>query len=135
MNITKSATLFALIGITVCFTACNDRKEVEALKTETMRIHDEAMKDMGPMNAISRSIKNEMETLDSLSPRRDSLRNAVSNLERAEEEMMNWMKNYKDPGENMPKEEAVKYLQEQKTAIEKNLNSIRTATKEAMRYE
>ena len=81
-TLTKSETRSVMTGnITVEGKPLKDIREMQG--------HDEAMKDMGPMNAISRSIKKEMETLDSLSPRRDSLRNAVSNLERAEEEMMN----------------------------------------------
>ena len=119
-----------LLGLTLLLAgACNNNKEVEALKAETMRIHDEAMKDMGPMNARSRQLKKEMTELDSLSPRRDSLFKIVSAMEKAEEEMMDWMKNYKAPGDDMPKEEAIKYLQEQKAAIEKNLNNIRAAGK------
>ena len=131
MNILKVTVLFSLVSIAIGFSACNDRKEVDALKEETMHIHDEVMKEMGPMNALSRSLKKEMATLDTLSPRLDSLRNIVSKMAQAEEGMMTWMKTYKDPGEDMPKEAAVKYLQEQKAAIEENLKAM----KEAMSYK
>lgn len=124
---TNALTVVGALVILVV-SSCDNNKEVEALKAETMRIHDEAMKDMGPMNARSRQLKKEMAELDSLSPRRDSLLRLVSAMEKAEEGMMDWMKNYKAPGDDMPKEEAIKYLQEQKAAIEKNLNEIRAAS-------
>lgn len=123
-----SGTLILTAGMLFLAAACDNNKEVESLKAETMRIHDEAMKDMGPMNARSRQLKKEIAELDSLSPRRDSLFKIVSAIEKAEEGMMNWMSNYKAPGDDMPKEEAIKYLQEQKAAIEKNLNEIRAAS-------
>ncbi len=128
MHIFKINNLLAALCLcAVVLVSCNDRKEVEALKAETMRIHDEAMKDMGPLNAMARNIKKELAALDSLAPQRDSLLQVASKLESAETEMMDWMKNYKDPADDMPKEAAVKYLQEQKTAIEKNLKNIQAA--------
>ena len=108
-------------------TSCNDRKAVEELKDATMAVHDEAMKELGAMNSVARGLKATMNSLDSLSPERIEIKNTISDMEKAESEMMDWMAQYRAPAKDMPKEEALKYLQGQKTLMEKNLEDIRAA--------
>jgi hypothetical protein len=52
---------------------------------------------------------------------------ALSNMEKAEEEMYAWMSGYKPPV-NLPGDEAQRYLMVQKQKIEQNHRAIREAT-------
>lgn len=99
---------------------------LETLQTETMRIHDEAMKDMADMNRVGRALKKELGNLDSLAPRRDTIRQVLGQMKKAEEDMYNWMRNYAPP-ENEPAEKAKRYLQDQKQKIEQNQRDMKAA--------
>ncbi len=103
--------------------ACENRREVLDLQHKTEEIHDAAMKEMAAMNRLARQLKKQE---GGQAEHRDSLANALQQMDKAEEEMMNWMKNYHAP-KNLPTEEAVKYLTEQKTSIETNLQNIQAA--------
>ncbi len=123
--------LISTLLLTSLLLACNDRKEVTALQTETEYIHDEAMKLMGPMNALVRDLKKELAEIDSTSARFDSIQQTILFAKQAESDMMEWMKNYKAPTESVSKEEALSYLNQQKTAIEKNAQDLQEATNRA----
>ena len=100
--------------------------DLEALQTETMRIHDETMKDMADMNRIGRGLKQELETLDSLAPRREAIREVLGQMKRAEEGMYYWMQQYSPP-ENKPEAEAKLYLEDQKQKIGQNQRDMKAA--------
>ena len=123
--------LISTLLLTSLLLACNDRKEVTALQTETEHIHDEAMKLMGPMNALVRDLKKELAEIDSTSARFDTIQQTILFAKQAESDMMEWMKNYKAPTESVSKEEALSYLNQQKTAIEKNAQDLQEATNRA----
>ncbi|MFN7327800.1 MAG: hypothetical protein ACK5SQ_14565 [Chitinophagales bacterium] len=123
--------LISTLLLTSLLLACNDRKEVTALQTETEYIHDEAMKLMGPMNALVRDLKKELAEIDSTSARFDTIQQTILFAKQAESDMMEWMKNYKAPTESVSKEEAISYLNQQKTAIEKNAQDLQEATNRA----
>lgn len=124
------AFLIALIALAV---SCgDDRKEIKNLESETMALHDQAMKAMTEMKRKGRALQMERTTLDSL--RTDTLRSkaimqVLVQMEKAEADMMTWMEQYKIPDE-MPKEEALRYMQEQKKMMEKNLTDM-TAWKQS----
>lgn len=111
--------------------ACNDRKAVVDLQTETEHAHDEAMRLMGPMNALVRNLKQELPAIDSSSARYDSIQQLINTAQKAEADMMNWMKNYKAPTETIAKEEALNYLNQQKSAIEQNARDLQDVTSRA----
>lgn len=110
----------------VFFTAAPGENNLETLEKETMRIHDETMKDMADMNRIGRSLKRELETLDSLAPRRDTIRQLLRQMKKAEEDMYNWMRQYTPP-EGQAAEEAQRYLEDQKQKIEQNQRDMKAA--------
>lgn len=110
----------------VFFTQTSQDYGVEVLQTETMRIHDEAMKNMADMNRVGRGLKKEMETLDSLAPRRDTLRQVLGQMKKAEEDMYNWMRQYAPPDE-LPEEAAKRYQEDQKQKIEQNQRDLKAA--------
>lgn len=89
------------------------------------------MKLMGPMNALVRDLKKELAEIDSTSARFDTIQQTILFAKQAESDMMEWMKNYKAPTESVSKEEALSYLNQQKTAIEKNAQDLQEATNRA----
>jgi small-conductance mechanosensitive channel len=113
--------------------ACNEQAVVEKATEATMKVHDEAMRLIGPMQGLNRQLKAEMASLDSLSPRYDSLAQAVRAIGRADRDMKQWMAEFEAPAANIPTQEALSYLKEQLTKIQKNYNDINAATEEAKR--
>jgi hypothetical protein len=104
----------------------NDRAEIDQLQTQTMALHDEAMKAMTEMKRKGGTLEKERATLDSL--RTDTLRSkailqVLAQMEKAEADMMTWMEQYTPP-DQMPKAEALRYMQEQKKKMEQNLRDM-----------
>lgn len=118
----------------VFFTQNTTDDNLETLQTETMRIHDEAMKDMAAMNRVGRALKKEMESLDTLAPRRDTIRQVLGQMKKAEEDMYAWMRNYTPP-ENKPADEAKGYLEDQKQKIEQNQRDMKAALEAGQRMQ
>jgi len=120
--------LFCVAALLFLFAACGDenKKQIEVLKKDTMTVHDEAMKDLAEMNRTKRQLKDFM-TVATMTPEQSAqFTGALAAIEKADEDMMTWMQEYADPDE-MPAADAIKYLQEQKTKIEKNRDDIRAA--------
>jgi hypothetical protein len=127
----KQFTLFfsALgLAIAIAATSCgNEKKQIDALVGETERIHDEAMKEMADMNRIARDLKQRMIADSNMAAeRKDAIMSVLTQMGKAENDMMDWMKNYKNP-DGMPPAEGLKYIQEQKDLIEKNQKDIKAA--------
>jgi hypothetical protein len=116
------------LALLLLFTACSeDRSAVKALQNDTERIHDEAMKDLAQMMAVNRAFRDKLAEKDLDPATRDLLLKGRSDMLKADAEMMKWMRDYHEPDEKMPKEEAIKYLEAQKAAIEQNQANIRAA--------
>lgn len=121
--------IFCLTALVLLlFVACDDgsKKQIETLRKETMSIHDEAMKDLADMNRVSRQLKDMMKS-DSITPEQlGLLTTALLTINKADDEMTNWMSNYEDP-KGMPPADAIQYLQDQKQKMGKNRDDIRAA--------
>lgn len=120
-----SASLLC-IGI---FFSCNKQNNAKDLQKQAETLHDEAMKDLGIMNRISKNLRKELAHIDSLgltSPRRDSILETITVMRKAEDDMMAWMAQYKAV-EQVPEKEALQYMTKQKNDIEKNRNDIKDA--------
>ncbi|MDO8368891.1 MAG: hypothetical protein Q7T20_18990 [Saprospiraceae bacterium] len=124
-------TLFTLL----LFTGCgDDKKQIEALTNETETIHDEAMKDLADMNRVARDLKQTL-TVATMTPEQSAVyTETLAAIGKAENEMMDWMKNYKST-DGMSTADAMKYLQEQKTLIEKNRADINAAKEAGMKLQ
>ncbi len=119
--------LMLLCSITLIMVACNgSKKEMVALDKETMDIHDEAMKEMADMNRTSRALKAFVSTALMTPEQSAPYSEALLNIENAETGMMNWMTQYKSP-EDLPAEQALAYLKDQKAKITKNRDDIHAA--------
>lgn len=114
---------FALLAISF-LTSCNN---VEALKKETETIHDEAMKEMAEMNRTARAIKDFLVSASMTPEQSAQYVEVLTAMGKAENDMMSWMANYKEPvGKSA--DEATQYLTEQKKLIEANYADIKAAT-------
>lgn len=111
--------------------ACDSRKAVLDAQAETERAHDEAMKLMGPLNAAARQLKQEMQNIDTLSARYDSIRQTIATIQRVESDMMTWMVAYQPPKDDVPKETALQYFQDKQKAIEQNGAESKAALEQA----
>lgn len=123
----------AVLAITA---SCNQTTEsVKDLEAEVMSIHDEVMPKMGTLMNLKKQLKVKVNELDSGSNKRDSLTLLIQGLEEADEEMMQWMRNYKKPSEEMSDEHAIEYLKQEKNKIEEvkeKINSSEEAAKAAL---
>ncbi len=118
----------ALLLFTILlFSACgNDKKQVETLTQATETAHDEAMKDLADMNRVARELKETMIAATMTAEQSAVYNDVLTNMGKAENSMMDWMKNYTSPNALAPAE-ALKYLTEQKTLIEQNRAEIKAA--------
>jgi|GEM_PF-2397584 len=99
---------------------------VQALEQETMKIHDEAMKEMADMNRVKREMKDLMIRAKMTPEGSQKFQQVLTDMDKAEEGMIAWMADYKEPV-GPSEAEALKYLQEQKDKITKNQAVIRAA--------
>jgi prefoldin subunit 5 len=122
--------LLPLLLFLLLLAACENREAVKALQAETEAVHDEAMKDMAELNRTGRALRHaltELDSTDAATPaRREAMERALVAIETADSNMMSWMAGYQAPND-LPVDEALSYLQQQKEAIEANHREIRAA--------
>ncbi len=104
-------------GIILILAACSGpnqqgsgAKEEQAKKMseQVMNTHDEAMKFSSLVLKLKRRINDKIDSLNETNGR-DMYQKVSSQLYAADQEMMNWMRNYKEP--NMSTDTALAYLQ------------------------
>ena len=104
-------------GIVLILAACSGpnqqgsgAKEEQAKKMseQVMNTHDEAMKFSSLVLKLKRRINDKIDSLNETNGR-DRYQKVSSQLYAADQEMMNWMRNYKEP--NMSNDTALAYLQ------------------------
>jgi len=104
-------------GIILILAACSGpnqqgsgAKEEQAKKMseQVMNTHDEAMKFSSLVLKLKRRINDKIDSLNETNGR-DRYQKVSSQLYAADQEMMNWMRNYKEP--NMSNDTALAYLQ------------------------
>ncbi|MCC6725593.1 MAG: hypothetical protein IT258_13885 [Saprospiraceae bacterium] len=124
---------FFLATFSISFLACggsNEHTEKEdALKDEVFAIHDEVMPKMSDIVAL----KGKLLDMAADSTKALEAKAAISQLEKAEEGMMDWMNNFQQPDklrETKQHEEIMAYLESEKQRIaavrEAMNNSIKT---------
>ncbi len=91
------------------------QKEREQVYKEVMAVHDEMMM-MGKIRGAQGKLKKMMES-DSTNAAK--YQTAYDHLQVADDAMMNWMKQFKNPPENTAMKEAIEYLKDQKIKVQK----------------
>lgn len=125
--------LFLSLSLSLLLFACTTDNTGVKLYEEAMTVHDEAMKDMGEMNRVGRELKAKVLTLDSTAAdyatRKVAYDAALQHIEKAGDDMMSWMRDFKKPTE-LTSKNAVEYLQKAKTGIADNAADIKAAIEE-----
>ncbi|MBL7815110.1 MAG: hypothetical protein JNL70_08870 [Saprospiraceae bacterium] len=119
--------LLLTIGFIATLEACkNEDKETEAkLNQEIMKIHDEVMPKMGDLNRMKRQLSAyKDEVPDDNAAMKDSLINAILLLAKTEDNMNDWMANYKYPNPDLKHDEMLKYLKGQQDTIKQINNDV-----------
>ena len=121
--------LFLLVATSlfVSFSACKseDKESETKLNQEIMKVHDEVMPKMGDLNRMKRQLNAyKDEVPDDNAAMKDSLINAILVLSKTEDNMNDWMANYKYPNPDMKHEEMIKYLQGQQDTIKQINNDV-----------
>ena len=122
-----------MIGSLFMTYACNssaekksdDNKEqtqADYLHKEVIRVHDEIMPRMKEISELQTTIKEKIDSLGDLESKPDNLIEELKmrklGLDACASSMMKWMKNYREPGDDISEAEAMKYLEEEKKKID-----------------
>ncbi|WP_109829265.1 hypothetical protein [Reichenbachiella versicolor] len=132
----KINQLLFLGAILLLFSCSSEKKSEQVLMDEVIAIHDEVMPEMGTLHKLSGKLR---QTADSLLVLDSATNTDVSKqlqdlsltVELANESMMNWMREFEQPSEEMSHDDVMKYLQEQKTAISAVKANMITAKSDA----
>ena len=131
--------IYVFFALVFLFSCGQDKKEEEALFKEVMDIHDIAMPEMGTLRKISKQLTIRIDSLTADSLAIDSTQVAeilttVGELKKANESMMEWMRQFKQLEEGTPHGEVMNYLKEQKKSIEKVRDDMNNAKKQGEYY-
>lgn len=107
--------MFPLLALTVI--SCQETDKNKALENEVMEVHDEVMPEMDNVMKLKKELKEKLDEADSSRAKR--IKEAINELEKADEGMMNWMREYDSPAGSLSEEEAKQYLQQEKEKITK----------------
>ncbi|MFY8021733.1 MAG: hypothetical protein ACOVP1_11060 [Bacteroidia bacterium] len=109
-------------------------EQAKRMSEQVMNTHDEAMKFSSLLLKLKRRINDKMDSLPSKNDK-DIYQKVSSQLYAADQEMMNWMRNYKEP--NMHADTALDYLQSeyQKILKVKSLTDTSIANAKKLLHE
>ncbi|MEQ9424347.1 MAG: hypothetical protein RJQ09_08030 [Cyclobacteriaceae bacterium] len=104
--------------IVLLIVSCGEDKKAlrQARFDEVMAVHDEVMPEMGTIRKLQKDILAKAELIsveDSTGSAQNDLQVLAQELEAANESMMDWMREFSDPGEDIPHEEAMSYYEDQ----------------------
>ncbi|RMG77734.1 MAG: hypothetical protein D6714_19380 [Bacteroidetes bacterium] len=111
--------LFSVLVLAACGGTSTEETEENALQKEIYSIHDAVMPEMSTINRVSRELKKRKDSVQD-SVVLVQIDSAVAILEKADDGMMDWMQNYKDPSLLRGKKthaEIMEYLKEEKQKI------------------
>ena len=124
---TKMRNNLILLVLLAALGACTNTQEKTKEKEETnlspldevMALHDEVMPKMGSLMKVQKQLKIKADSISTQNPERaEQLRSLASDIELANEAMMNWMRNF-DPNFDGTDEEKVYYFEKKRNGIRK----------------
>ncbi|MFY0650500.1 MAG: hypothetical protein JXQ96_00635 [Cyclobacteriaceae bacterium] len=128
------------VGLCLLLLSCNKEKKVqETLFNEVMDVHDEVMPQMSSLRKLAKSLESKLDSIavDSLlteKGQKEELNKAIEDLKKANESMMEWMRQFEQIEEGTPHGEVMKYLKDQKKKIEKVRDDMLKAKKQGEYY-
>ncbi len=131
-----------LTVVTMMAVACSNpqQEKIDALKKETIDLHDDVMPRLGEINTLSVELKKvkaklENDTTDSGAMVKESIYVMVKNLDNAHDGMMDWMAEYEPAYESSnPIDSAVVYYNQQKALISEVKTNMETSIKDAEKW-
>lgn len=118
----KNISFFLILSSIFLFSCQDPKPKVDPLQNkreqvykEVMAVHDEMMM-MGKIRGAQSKLKKMMES-DSTNV--DKYQTAYDQLQVADDVMMDWMRQFKNPPQNTKAKEAIKYLKDQKEKVQK----------------
>ena len=120
----KNISLFLILS-SIFLLSCGEekpkedplQKEREKVYKEVMAVHDEMMM-MGKIRGVQSKLK-KMIMLESDLSKVEKYQTAYDQLQVADDAMMGWMRQFKNPPENTATKEAIEYLNGQNTKVQK----------------
>ncbi|MFT6319790.1 MAG: hypothetical protein ACJAT4_000707 [Granulosicoccus sp.] len=120
----KNISLFLILS-SIFLLSCGEekpkedplQKEKEKVYKEVMAVHDEMMM-MGKIRGAQSKLK-KMIMLESDLAKVEKYQTAYDQLQVADDAMMGWMRQFKNPPENTATKEAIEYLNGQNTKVQK----------------
>ena len=130
-----------LIFLCICLLAScgqqpSETEQAQKLETRVLQVHDEAMAEMGRIFIMRQNLK---KLRDSLATQAQdtvllqTLEQHILLLQKADDDMMKWMHWYKTPDKTQPRQEAIRYLEQELlkiTQVQKTMDSTLTAARE-----
>ena len=106
-------SILSLTFIVLCLNSCAEKQDpLEVMKAEVMKIHDDAMAEIGTLRKATFMLDEKAQTsADSL-----EIRKVITMLSEADDAMMDWMAAYKEPKEGLEKFFAVQKIEISKVA-------------------
>lgn len=96
--------------------AAGSSEEVQSRYDQVMMIHDEVMPKMRPLRSMQKQITKKMNA-ESDQYQKNEMILVTGRLQKAEDDMMDWMHNFKLPNDKS-NEEQIQYLMEQQKLME-----------------
>lgn len=136
-NMKKLLLIFFCISLLAsCRQKLSETEQVQELETRVLQVHDEAMGKMDRIFILRQDLKKLRDSLGAQT--RDtvlvkSLERHILLLQKADDNMMKWMHWYKSPEKTQPRQEALRYLEQQLLKIEqvqKTMDSTLTAARQ-----
>ena len=95
-----------------------DNLQGNSLQEEILKIHDELMPKMGKIFSLKEALQKKLdETPDLTEEKKEEIKTAIHNLEKADQAMRDWMHSDNPPADSLGEEGIQKYLEEQKKEI------------------
>ncbi|MFD2247305.1 hypothetical protein [Pontibacter ruber] len=119
---TRRLLCLLLLLFTACLSGPSEAEQREKLEADVMALHDKAMAEMGTIYTLRReltSLRDSLAANTKNTATTQQLTREIGQLEIADEAMMSWMRQYKAPAEEQPPQEAIKYLQQEQTKMER----------------
>lgn len=123
----KNASAFLICAFFALMMACkSENKESESkLNQDIMAVHDDVMPKMGEINRLKRQLSQYKDAVpEENAEMKDSLINTILMLSKMEDNMNDWMGNYKYPNPDATHEQMLTYLTGQRDTVKQLSNDI-----------
>jgi len=124
--------IICLIAVLAILGGCQQKSgDNQKLYEEVMAVHDAVMPKMDDIYKLKRQLKEQLSSNELGEDRRQTIEQAIKDLDAASEGMMDWMRNFNPLPDSIDQEKARDYLLAEKERIqqvkEEMLKSINTA--------